>query len=616
MANPDSEMCDDEEGADFQTIASYGGSWAGTPMVNDDTLLMGKVITPGPNGERREELDSIFRELVTFDGCPELLRGSALSTIMGCGAAIFHASNGSAETFKLSGQVGKIDAFLSHNWVVGRYQKFAALSFHFNFAIATNVLAVLGSLQFLGLFLGLFPVNAAPPDGVTGVRPPSATGWFFKFFTVPIFMLIMIFLRDVQRLLGIKGLVVFLDKTCIHQEDMDIQRRGIEKLGAFLANSERMVVLYTDVYLKKLWTVYEVASFLTLHQQAQMEIVPVLKAQVFYWVLGGVWVANNAVVVMSRFVKSSSLLKTQFVCYALLGPFFLLGLRRWARDKAKIRWRLSGFTVNECQCFAESDRPIVSRNIANLMRGTEEVPRTSREEAVLMQFDEVVRRRLPSSFLARVGSSRWCMFNYVECVWFSVFIVMPQVLDTLVSNNDGTWAASQLFSSLGSVRRLDALCNMIYLWLMVCTVLPISMVLGQAGAASNLHLTGFAAWAFLFAVMLFGIILTLVMTMAFMHELNKVFNDNFLRVGLYAAIALMCHLAARQVFIGVPPWLQNYCTCCGSCFKRRRARSGDSFSSSAGVRGWFSSSAGVRTMEMNARGSESGFYHARRHADA
>lgn len=50
---------------------------------------------------------------------------------------------------------------------------------------------------------------------------------------------------------------VFLDKTCIHQEDPVLKARGILKLGAFLRSSRQMLVLLTPMYFKKLWTTYE-----------------------------------------------------------------------------------------------------------------------------------------------------------------------------------------------------------------------------------------------------------------------------------------------------------------------------------------------------------------------
>merc|ERR1712194_760554 len=68
--------------------------------------------------------------------------------------------------------------------------------------------------------------------------------------------------------------MVFLDKTGIHQTDLERQRPGILKLGAFLRSSKHMVSLYTDVYLIKLWTVYEIACFLALHSVSNIIVVP------------------------------------------------------------------------------------------------------------------------------------------------------------------------------------------------------------------------------------------------------------------------------------------------------------------------------------------------------
>ena len=73
---------------------------------------------------------------------------------------------------------------------------------------------------------------------------------------------------------GWHGPAVFLDKTCIHQTDMDLQTAGIRKLGAFLRRSRCMVVLYGQEYLQKLWTVYELASFLTLCPGSQIWVIP------------------------------------------------------------------------------------------------------------------------------------------------------------------------------------------------------------------------------------------------------------------------------------------------------------------------------------------------------
>merc|ERR1712117_185394 len=80
---------------------------------------------------------------------------------------------------------------------------------------------------------------------------------------------------------GSPGRTLFLDKTCIHQVDKDLQKQGILKLGAFIRKSLCLLVIYSDLYLIKLWTVYEVACFLCLHPLQNMSVVPTFLPFVF-----------------------------------------------------------------------------------------------------------------------------------------------------------------------------------------------------------------------------------------------------------------------------------------------------------------------------------------------
>merc|ERR1719350_1662992 len=92
---------------------------------------------------------------------------------------------------------------------------------------------------------------------------------------MPAFLFVICLGHELKRALGLRGCTVFLDKTCIHQTDKDLQREGILKLGAFLRSSSKMLVVYSDIYLTKLWTVYEVACFLSLHPTSNMTVVPI-----------------------------------------------------------------------------------------------------------------------------------------------------------------------------------------------------------------------------------------------------------------------------------------------------------------------------------------------------
>jgi len=193
--------------------------------------------------------------------------------VLRCGGRLFQNSKGSAATYKLSSVVTKIETFISHNWCVPRWKKYLCLALHFNaFTAVLVTLIVMLAFSMLSAF-GFVPV-------VQLSERPVPEGFLIKFTCVPTFLGVLLLAPDFLRCWSRCNPICFLDKTCIHQEDKGIQRRGIQRLGAFLAHSDSMVIIYTDVYLTKLWTVYEVASFLALHSVEQMWVMPTLMPQI------------------------------------------------------------------------------------------------------------------------------------------------------------------------------------------------------------------------------------------------------------------------------------------------------------------------------------------------
>merc|ERR1740121_1969778 len=100
--------------------------------------------------------------------------------------------------------------------------------------------------------------------------------------TAPAFLLACVSGGELKRICGYRGKTMFLDKVCINQVDTELQRQGISKLGAFLRNSSRMLVIYSDIYLTKLWTVYEVACFLSTHPASDIILMPIYLPIVVY----------------------------------------------------------------------------------------------------------------------------------------------------------------------------------------------------------------------------------------------------------------------------------------------------------------------------------------------
>eukprot|EP00927_Polykrikos_kofoidii_P071147 TRINITY_DN6746_c0_g2_i2.p1 TRINITY_DN6746_c0_g2~~TRINITY_DN6746_c0_g2_i2.p1 ORF type:complete len:434 (+),score=44.42 TRINITY_DN6746_c0_g2_i2:44-1345(+) len=332
------------------------------------------------------ELGRCTSDLVSFEENQHLLRGVLLSTILQSFGGIFSTSTGSSQTYSLSFVVDGLNAFISHNWSVARYKKVLTLCLHYNFNLAATISLVLTGV--LGGLLG-------------DLRKTSA---------FPVFCVLLIFIRRFLSLVGHQCPIVFLDKTCICQDDAEIQRQGILKLGAFIAKSDKMLILYTDVYLQKLWTVYEVAAFLSTRDIKDLEVVSVHYCTAVLYVFAGAF-AFNLTASLEIFANKGGYMRF-FFCFV-----FIMQRRRF-RDRERVTSRLSEFRVQSCKCAVENDRPLVYRNISDLMKATNAVDENATRDEALAAFNSLVSTKLPRVFLA---AGNGIAYKHV------VFLTMPYV---------------------------------------------------------------------------------------------------------------------------------------------------------------------------------------------
>jgi hypothetical protein len=242
---------------------------------------------------------------------------------------------------------------------------------------------------------------------ITGVLG-GVLGDLRKTSAFPVFCVLLIFIRRFLSLVGHQGPIVFLDKTCICQDDAEIQRQGILKLGAFIAKSDKMLILYTDVYLQKLWTVYEVAAFLSTRDIKDLEVVSVHYCTAVLYVFAGAF-AFHLTVLLEIFANRGVLIKV-FFCFV-----FIMQRRRF-RDQERVTSRLSEFRVQSCKCAVENDRPLVYRNISDLMKATNAVDENATRDEALAAFNFLVSTKLPRVFLA---AGNGIAYKHV------VFLTMP-----------------------------------------------------------------------------------------------------------------------------------------------------------------------------------------------
>jgi len=125
-----------------------------------------------------------------------------------------------------------------------------------------------------------------------------------------------------------------------------------------------MLALYSDLYLIRLWTVYELAFFLSRHEISRMTVVPVHHAVyvIMFFIL--VTMSNTLEVLLEHLDN-----KKVTVLVVEVNMSFIASLiaRQWHRERAAIDVRLSNFRVQDCSCSCESDRTTGYSNIAKLM---------------------------------------------------------------------------------------------------------------------------------------------------------------------------------------------------------------------------------------------------------
>lgn len=341
----------------------------------------------------------VVKQYTTFAE-PGLLRAGQLVDVLKGGGFILRNSEGSADTYELSAGVPKIHSFISHNWSTPRYMKFAALAVHFNFNYA-----VLATCLALGFYVPLACLGYLPLIKMCKTHP---VGISCRLIGSGVFLFNILMWHEVARWFGWRGPSVFLDKVCIHQTNEVLKRRGVESLAAFLCKSECLVIVYADTYFRKLWTVYELATFLTMHPTRPIVILSPALCKMF--LLG-------SMIFLLRELSKSYVNMTFFRVFALSEhddhtahinrlcvwvldtmPASLLlcwFLRRLARKHADMYMRAREFRIQTAMCFDESDRPLVHKNITAFMKHVGLIQPEATQGEALDAFNDLVHREMP-----------------------------------------------------------------------------------------------------------------------------------------------------------------------------------------------------------------------------
>ena len=340
------------------------------------------------------------------------VRGLPLSCVLqGCGK-LFQDPVGSDATFALSSQVNHLDAFLSHTWSTPRWRKFMALSMHYNFMKALCIAVSFGVVVGVLVTMEVLPVFTIAPGG-WHERHPSA-----PYALVLVSVSFHVFLHVVHEVLPTDSTRVFLDKACINQSDADRKMQGISNLGVACFFSWKLVVLESEEYFRRLWTVYELSSFL-LRRRCELVFLPV-KLPFAVCIMS---LATTVAIFVSEVMKSTfvhalapwiATLGLFTTPLPLLPTFISIPIvqRMWAREQSRRLSRLESFSISTAKCSSEDDRAPVERNIMLLLKDLghlavdddrADADRADADRAdALNMFDEAVRWNLPQALKDRM----------------------------------------------------------------------------------------------------------------------------------------------------------------------------------------------------------------------
>eukprot|EP00929_Paragymnodinium_shiwhaense_P048485 TRINITY_DN24507_c0_g1_i1.p1 TRINITY_DN24507_c0_g1~~TRINITY_DN24507_c0_g1_i1.p1 ORF type:complete len:780 (-),score=79.06 TRINITY_DN24507_c0_g1_i1:216-2555(-) len=315
-------------------------------------------------GHRASEMAAVqsslsFSQTLTLTLSCELLRGVPLQEAL-AGMGKHWASSpvtgvACEEEFELSQPTLRLNDFISHDWGTPRVPKFLSLCVVYNSATAVWI-SVLVSL-ILGIsqtdYVGLLPVG--PRLRVAAVSSDGALledlyhGIWCMCICPIIFAVVFACWHWIRYMIRLQAKLIFLDRLCIHQTDMERKIKGIYGLAAFLAQSDRLLVLWTPRYFTRLWCAYELAAWCYLKGPNQrLRIFPVAtpscmaSAAAFSYTtemvlhFTPVGVAGNVLRICSSVV----------MCFA-----YVKLTRRSNRELAILQQRLSSFRVEETLCF-------------------------------------------------------------------------------------------------------------------------------------------------------------------------------------------------------------------------------------------------------------------------
>jgi hypothetical protein len=393
----------DEDGVD-------NDHWVGFQIVD---FSAGKPSVHMHHAQSVKFLDVYWQ---VFPSDENYVRGVAVTDVLLCCASVMSmeavgatASNAWWATRQVFEKTSKpmqgntLHTFISHTWRSARKTKYLQLTLYFSTvpaAVAMVVAACAGAAVDIS-------TEALPKLTFTNGDPMYISPVLLG---VPVYYGVLIFAWDLAKLfrLGRWAPKVFLDKFCINQADESEKKCGVDALATLTKDSQSMLILYTDDYLTRLWTIFEVALFLATHRPEDIVMVPEFLPKVIF---GGSLCAVGLQVVVANMLTCKELgLSADWEWPKYVALFFvaLAGcvgftlLRRWLAEVQNMKRSMSKFDIRCCEVTNPFDRNEIYRKIVALERcishtyeATARLPPGASEEEALAHFSRRIAFDMP-----------------------------------------------------------------------------------------------------------------------------------------------------------------------------------------------------------------------------
>ncbi|CAE8598441.1 unnamed protein product [Polarella glacialis] len=406
----------------------------------DDNILDDLQLDLGPRfgTDRSVETSSPSKLSLQFSD-KSLRRGVDVTKVLRRFGKLFNHSVGTEEDYQLGQEVHEVSAFITHNWSLNRWKKYMALCCYFHIVPAFVISLVVHLLLFVLVLADKLPLSPA----YYGSRPYYVGCWCMV-GGWSAFWLTLFLWADVAATFGRSGPIIFVDKVCIDQVNIDRKVQGILAIPAWLACSGTLVAIFSDETLVKLWTCFELCTFVALGRTDKIRVEPALlpwgsflvsMCILFY----GIWGQLLAMGDSSEKGLQSALGREFTTTVDILGRLGLSLLcfevmAYWGRKCHRIQKQVQEVDIRTAACQEEADRAVVLRALQSLSdrhifhRTVSEDQQL--DEPAVAELTVKMRSQLENAFIRSLGFNR-LPFKYLVA---SVMPLLGDMLDYLAAD--------------------------------------------------------------------------------------------------------------------------------------------------------------------------------------